>query len=116
MDCSRSCSTCWESKAMSTQPNAVIRVEHLTMAYGSTVVLHDVHFSVWRGEIFLIIGGSGSGKSTLLRHLMGLEEPAEGEIFYDGRSSTTASEAERQRMRRGVGVLFQGGALFSSMT
>jgi phospholipid/cholesterol/gamma-HCH transport system ATP-binding protein len=97
-------------------PNAVIRVEHLTMAYGGTVVIRDVNFSVGRGEIFLIIGGSGSGKSTLLRHLMGLEEPASGEIFYDGRSSTKAGEKERQRMLRRVGVLYQGGALFSSMT
>src|SRR5713101_9422193 len=99
---------------MSTDPNSVIQVEHLTMAYGTIVVTPDVNFSVWRGEIFLIIGGSGSGKSTLLRHLIGLEEPAGGEIFYGGRSSTAAGESERQEMRRRVGVLYQGGALFSS--
>jgi len=101
---------------MASEPHASLRVEHLVMAYGSTVVMRDVNFSVLRGQIFLIIGGSGSGKSTLLRHLLGLEQPAAGQIYYGSRSSTSASESERQEMLRGVGVCYQGGALFSSMT
>jgi phospholipid/cholesterol/gamma-HCH transport system ATP-binding protein len=101
---------------MALQSDVALRVEHLTMAYGSTVVMRDVNFSVRSGEIFLIIGGSGSGKSTLLRHLLGLEQPAAGMIFYGPRCATTADEPERQRMLRRVGVLYQGGALFSSMT
>jgi phospholipid/cholesterol/gamma-HCH transport system ATP-binding protein len=101
---------------MDKEREVAIRVEHLTMAYGSTVVVHDVDFTVWRGEVFCIIGGSGSGKSTLLRHLLGLEEPAAGNIFYGSVCATTASEGERKRILRRVGVLYQGGALFSSMT
>jgi phospholipid/cholesterol/gamma-HCH transport system ATP-binding protein len=101
---------------MAHESEVTLRVEHLTMAYGSNVVMRDVNFSVRRGEIFLIIGGSGSGKSTLLRHLLGLEEAPSGQIFYGSRCATTAEEPERQRMLRRVGVLYQGGALFSSMT
>jgi phospholipid/cholesterol/gamma-HCH transport system ATP-binding protein len=100
---------------MRSESNVVIRVEHLTMAYGTTVVMRDVHFSVRRAEIFLIIGGSGSGKSTLMRHLLGLEEPAAGKIFYGDRPCST-DETERERLLQQVGVLYQGGALFSSMT
>jgi len=75
-----------------------------------------VSFQVRRGSIFFVIGGSGSGKSTLLRNMLGLDEPARGEVLYDGVSFTRASGAERERMRRGFGVLYQGGALWSSMT
>jgi phospholipid/cholesterol/gamma-HCH transport system ATP-binding protein len=98
------------------QSSPVLRVEHLTMAYGSTVVVRDINFSVRRGEIFAIIGGSGSGKSTLLRHLLGLEQPAAGNIFYGAECVTTAEEGQRHLMLRRVGVLYQSGALFSSMT
>jgi phospholipid/cholesterol/gamma-HCH transport system ATP-binding protein len=93
-----------------------IRVEHLTMAFGSFVLMRDLNFAIRRGEIFIIIGGSGSGKSTLLRHLMGLQEPASGEVFYGDRSFTRADPEARQEMLRRVGVCYQGGALFSSMT
>jgi phospholipid/cholesterol/gamma-HCH transport system ATP-binding protein len=98
------------------EPQVSLRVEHLMMAYGSTVVMRDVNFSISKGQIFLIIGGSGSGKSTLLRHLLGLEEPAGGKIFYGSLASTDAGESERQEMLRRVGVCYQSGALFSSMT
>jgi phospholipid/cholesterol/gamma-HCH transport system ATP-binding protein len=101
---------------MAAESNDALRVEHLTMAYGSNVVMRDVNFSVRKGEIFLIVGSSGSGKSTLLRHLLGLEEPAAGQIFYGSRCATTAEESERELMRQRIGVLYQGGALFSSMT
>ena len=101
---------------MDREPSPAIRVEKLTMAFGSFVLMHDLGFTVRSGEIFIIIGGSGSGKSTLLRHLMGLSEPAAGEIFYGDRSFTRADPGEREQMLRRVGVLYQSGALFSSMT
>jgi phospholipid/cholesterol/gamma-HCH transport system ATP-binding protein len=96
------------------RPHIVVR--DLTMAYGDFVVMRDVNFTVEYGDIFIIMGGSGSGKSTLLRHLIGLEEPARGEIFYEGENFTRADAARRQEILRRVGVLFQSGALWSSMT
>jgi len=88
------------------------------MAYGDSVVLRDLNFSVKEREIFIIMGGSGSGKSTLLRHLIGLQEPTRGTIQYEGSSSGLweMAAAERQRLLRRFGVLYQGGALWSSMT
>ncbi len=93
-----------------------IQVRHLTMAYGDLVVMRDLNFIVKRGEIFIIMGGSGCGKSTLMRHMIGLIEPAAGEVLYDGKSFTAASAEEREAMLRRFGVLYQGGALWSSMT
>jgi phospholipid/cholesterol/gamma-HCH transport system ATP-binding protein len=93
-----------------------IAVRDLTMAYGDFVVMRDLNFAVNRGEVFIIMGGSGSGKSTLLRHLIGLEEPAKGEILYGDENFTRADEAGRRQILRHVGVLFQSGALWSSMT
>jgi phospholipid/cholesterol/gamma-HCH transport system ATP-binding protein len=93
-----------------------ITVRDLTMAYGDFVVMRDLNFSINDGDVFIIMGGSGSGKSTLLRHLIGLEEPAKGEIFYGEKNFTQADDGERQKILRRVGVLFQSGALWSSMT
>ncbi len=93
-----------------------ITVRNLTMAYGDFVVMRDLNFSINDGDVFIIMGGSGSGKSTLLRHLIGLEEPAKGEIFYGEKNFTQADDGERQKILRRVGVLFQSGALWSSMT
>jgi phospholipid/cholesterol/gamma-HCH transport system ATP-binding protein len=93
-----------------------ITVKNLTMAYGSVVIQHDLTFSVQRGDIFIIMGGSGCGKSTLLRHLIGLQAPVEGEVFYDGQSFWKIELAARERMMRRFGVLYQSGALWSSMT
>ncbi len=93
-----------------------ITVSHLTMAFGSFILMRDLNFTINYGEVFIIMGGSGCGKSTLLRHLIGLEEPAHGEIFYGDESFTKADPAKRQEMVRRMGVLFQGGALWSSMT
>ena len=98
-----------------TQDQHII-VKNLTMAYGSVVIQHDLTFSVQRGDIFIIMGGSGCGKSTLLRHLIGLQAPAQGEVFYDGQSFWQREPAERERMMRRFGVLYQSGALWSSMT
>jgi phospholipid/cholesterol/gamma-HCH transport system ATP-binding protein len=93
-----------------------ITVRHLTMAYGDFVVMRDLNFTVNRGEVFIIMGGSGSGKTTLLRHLIGLSEPAQGEIFYGEENFTRADPEQRQRLLRRMGVLFQSGALWSFMT
>jgi phospholipid/cholesterol/gamma-HCH transport system ATP-binding protein len=93
-----------------------IAVQDLTIAYGSAVIQRDLTFSIQPGEIFIIMGRSGCGKSTLLRCLMGLLRPAQGEVFYDGEPFWAASAAERARMMRRCGVLYQSGALWSSMT
>ncbi len=86
------------------------------MAYGSFVVMRDINVRVRRGEIFIIMGGSGCGKSTLLRHMIGLKEPAKGDVYYDGVPFWKSDDEERQEKLRSFGVLFQGGALWSSMT
>jgi phospholipid/cholesterol/gamma-HCH transport system ATP-binding protein len=93
-----------------------IEVRDLTMAYGDRVVLTDINFSVRRGEIFIIMGGSGCGKSTLLRHMVGLIRPAKGEILYNGVSFTDSDPRTRDAIVRRFGILYQGGALWSSMT
>jgi phospholipid/cholesterol/gamma-HCH transport system ATP-binding protein len=94
----------------------IIRVENLTMAYGAFVVQKDLTFSINRGDIFVIMGGSGCGKSTLLRHLIGLQPPAVGKVYYGTESLWDAEPRERQAILRQVGVLYQSGALFTSMT
>jgi phospholipid/cholesterol/gamma-HCH transport system ATP-binding protein len=99
-----------------TEREARIEVRQLDMAYGARIIQHDLTFTVQRGDIFIIMGGSGSGKSTLLRHMIGLLEPARGQVLYDGQSFWGAEAAERERMTRRFGVLYQSGALWSSMT
>ena len=98
------------------QPDAHITVKNLTMAYGSFVLMHDLNFTVRRGDVFVIMGGSGCGKSTLLRHMIGLKEPATGEIWYGDENFTAAGPERRQEMLRRFGVTYQSGALWSSMT
>jgi len=93
-----------------------IAVRDLTMAFGDFVLMRDLDFEIHRGDIFVIMGGSGCGKSTLLRHLLGLIEPASGEIFYGDLNFTRADEGDRTRVLRSIGVLYQSGALWSSMT
>ena len=90
-----------------------IAVRDVTMAFGSFVVMRDLEFTVRRGEVCVLMGGSGCGKSTLLNHLIGLLEPAKGEILYDGTSFTRAAPEQRDDMLRQIGVLFQSGALWS---
>ncbi|MCX5900528.1 MAG: ATP-binding cassette domain-containing protein [Proteobacteria bacterium] len=98
------------------QPEPHITVTDLTMAYGSYVLQHDLSFTVNRGDIFIIMGGSGCGKSTLLRHLVGLKEPAKGKVEYGSTNFWDAEPDERDRIMRRVGILYQSGALWSSMT
>jgi phospholipid/cholesterol/gamma-HCH transport system ATP-binding protein len=94
----------------------IIRVEQFTAAYEGKTVIDNIDFTVSRGEIFAILGGSGCGKSTLLKHMIGLYRPANGKIFIDGDDITTAEGAERLRILRSIGVMYQSGALFGSMT
>ena len=91
-------------------------VRNLTMAYGETVILKGLNFVVQHGEIFVIMGGSGCGKSTLLRHLVGLMEPETGDILVNGVNLWKTSPAERNLIISHSGVLYQSGALWSSMT
>ena len=93
-----------------------IEVRDLDMAYGSFVVMRDLKFTVKQGEIIIIMGGSGCGKSTLLKHLIGLIDPVRGDILYDGVSFVKADLDNKQNTLRTFGVLYQGGALWSSMT
>jgi phospholipid/cholesterol/gamma-HCH transport system ATP-binding protein len=93
-----------------------IEVRGLTLAYGEFVVQRDIDFSVRRGDVFIVMGASGCGKTTLLRHMVGLMQPLRGEVFYDGEPFWGASAEQRHRLIRRFGVMFQGGALWSSMT
>jgi phospholipid/cholesterol/gamma-HCH transport system ATP-binding protein len=93
-----------------------ITVTDLTMAYGSHVVMEHITFEVTRGEVFVIMGGSGSGKSTLLKHLIGLRAAASGMVRLHGEDLSMVDAATRVRTLRRIGVLYQGGALWSGLT
>ncbi len=101
-----------------TQKNrpAVITVDNLTMAYGDFVVMRDLNFTINKGDIFIIMGGSGCGKSTLLHVLVGLLKPATGYVFYGKTSLWDADANTRNELLKGTGILYQSGALWSSMT
>src|SRR5438309_6244440 len=94
----------------------VLSLRNLRVSYGEREILHGINFDVVRGETLVILGGSGSGKSTLLRTLVGLEKPSAGEIWIKGRDLATTSTAEMDEIRTKIGMSFQGGALFGSMT
>jgi len=94
----------------------VVSLRNLRVSYGEREILHGISFDVVRGETLVILGGSGSGKSTLLRTLVGLEKPSAGEIWIKGRDLAKISAAEMDEIRRKIGMSFQGGALFGSMT
>ena len=99
-----------------TDKKAHIVVKDVTMAYGSFVIQHDLDFTINRGDIFIIMGGSGCGKSTMMRGLSGLKAPATGEVLYDGVSFWEGTSQDQEHIRRSFGVMFQSGALWSSMT
>ena len=97
-------------------PEPVISIRNLRVSYGEREILHGISFDVVQGETLVILGGSGSGKSTLLRTLVGLEKPSAGQILIKGRDLAKASAAEMDEIRTKIGMSFQGGALFGSMT
>jgi phospholipid/cholesterol/gamma-HCH transport system ATP-binding protein len=93
-----------------------VEVSHLTMRYGANVIMTDLSFTIARGEIFVLMGGSGSGKSTLLKYLVGLRDAPPGTVRINGADLSVADvESRRQTLRR-IGVLYQGGALWSGLT
>jgi len=98
------------------EKNIAIEVSNLVTHYGERQILKDVSMSVYENEIMVVMGGSGSGKSTLLRHLLGLEQPTSGSMYLLGQDITTLSEKDMYALRKEMGVSFQGGALFGSLT
>lgn len=99
--------------ALETSP---ISVNGLLTQFGSNVVHKDLDFDVRQGEIVGLVGGSGTGKSVLMNTMLGLKSPEGGDVLYFGKPRTDLSDAEEQRLKNEIGVLFQGGALFSSLT
>ncbi|MFH1630120.1 MAG: ATP-binding cassette domain-containing protein [Pseudomonadota bacterium] len=95
---------------------AIIQVKELKAGYGEDIILDNVSFTVYEGEVFVILGGSGCGKSTLLKTIIGLIHPYSGQIIIDGDEVSGDDEAKLQKVLRKVGVLYQGAALFGSMT
>ncbi|WP_347986506.1 ATP-binding cassette domain-containing protein [Methylomonas sp. AM2-LC] len=95
---------------------ACLTIKNLSMVYGEVVIQKSLNFTINRGDIFIIMGGSGCGKSTLLMHLIGLLRPAIGDVFYGTENLWSVTPEERQQLLRHTGVLFQSGALLSSMT
>lgn len=93
-----------------------IEIQNLTMAYGSYLVMRDINATVKRGSVSVIMGNSGSGKSTLLRHMIGLQRPTGGDVLYDGKSFWGMDDDARRVQLQKCGILFQSGALWSSMT
>jgi phospholipid/cholesterol/gamma-HCH transport system ATP-binding protein len=95
---------------------ALVTVRDLTLAFGDFVLMRRLDFEVRQGAVFIVMGASGSGKSVLLRNMVGLLEPAHGEVYYRDQSFTRAGPTERDRMLRRIGILYQRNALWSSMT
>ena len=101
---------------MTPAPQPIIRVVDLTVGYQDRPVLEGVSFEVMRGEVFIILGGSGCGKSTLMKHMIGLHAPLRGKVLFDGVDLAASGGAERLRILNGIGVAYQEGALFGSMS
>src|ERR1700739_3909000 len=96
--------------------DVMCQVQNLCMSFDRRLIQTGITFDVRRGEIFTIMGGSGCGKSTLLRHMIGLNLPSTGHIYYGELDYWKSSPEQQDAVRRRFGVLFQGGALFSAMT
>lgn len=101
---------------MDSLAQAVIQVQDLDLGYDDYVVMRNLNFSVNKGDIFIVMGVNGCGKSTLLKSLIGLREPVRGKVLFSGKSFWDAQESEQQLIMRRFGVLYQGGALWSSLT
>jgi len=98
------------------QGEPIILVRGVTIRYDGDTILKDVSFDVRRGEIFVILGGSGCGKSSILRQMIGLEQPEKGEVFIEGSDIVTAAGRVRDELLKKIGVMYQNGALFGSLT
>ena len=94
----------------------VIKIENLFAGYGHAPIIENISFNVFKGEVFVIIGGSGCGKSTLLKHMIGLLPPISGNVLIQGDNLCLAAGNDRNRILQKIGVAFQSGALFGSMT
>jgi phospholipid/cholesterol/gamma-HCH transport system ATP-binding protein len=111
-----------EAPARATEPTATVApdahivVRAMDLAYGSFVLIRELDFTIRRGDIFVIMGASGCGKSTLMRQMIGLKQPTRGQVLYNGVSFWDAVPEEREQIMHGFGVLYQSGALWSSMT
>ena len=99
-----------------TAETSPIQADKITIAYGDFVLLKDLDFKVNKHDVFIIMGGSGCGKSSLLRVLTGLQNPSGGEVFINGTNFTKAEETAKNDIMKKCGILYQSGALFSSMT
>ena len=99
-----------------TSSETAVEVKDLRMAYGKKLIQENIHFKVAKGSIFIIMGGSGCGKSTLLKHMIGLLPPADGQVLYGDTDYWQAEVEKQDAIRRRFGVLFQGSALFSTLT
>jgi phospholipid/cholesterol/gamma-HCH transport system ATP-binding protein len=100
----------------SLDPEVMVSLRDVRVSYGDVEILHGITFDVKRGETLVILGGSGSGKSTLLRTLVGLEKASSGEIWIKGKNIAAIPDSEMDEIRKKIGMSFQGGALFGSMT
>jgi len=94
----------------------LIQVLNITAAYNDRVLLDDLSFEIYPGEVFVVLGGSGSGKSTLLKHMIGLHRPVRGSILIEGGDITRAEGKDRLELLTKIGVMYQQGALFGSMS
>jgi phospholipid/cholesterol/gamma-HCH transport system ATP-binding protein len=104
------------SAGATTEAPPAVSVRNLRMGYGKRVLIDNASFDVRRGEIVVILGGSGSGKSSLMKNIIGLYEPMAGDILISGRSIVKARSKEKAELQRGLGVMYQSGALFGSLT
>ena len=102
--------------AATSEAPAAVSVRNLRMGYGTLVLLDDASFDVRRGEIVVVLGGSGCGKSSLMKNIIGLYEPMAGDILIAGHSIVKATARQKAELQRGLGVMYQSGALFGSMT
>ncbi len=93
-----------------------IEVRDLTLAYGDFVVQRGLSFSVRKGDVFVVMGGNGCGKTTLMRHMIGLQRPVRGEVLYSGEDFWSAGDEAQEQIKRRLGIMYQGGALWSSLT
>ncbi len=101
---------------MSHSENPVVSVKNLSMGFDDVIIMENISFDIYSGEIFVILGGSGSGKSTLLKHMIGLYPPLSGRIIINGQDLTGADESGKMQILREIGISYQSGALFGSMT